>query len=213
MNDTTLHLFVTDKCPNSCPLCCNKEYNIDAIPVVTVRELQESKIVCITGGDPLEMPFGCHVLQFIHFLRNQYRNIEKLYLYSSGIYFGNEQDHLRWKAVFPPRMFGNSRIDGFSWGPKSTKDWNGLINFQEEYKHLHSHDGIDYYEPECDNIVPTENRLYVFPEWRQTFEEIIMRNPDFCKNLHANIIFREWQSPFIPAPNTIFRRLPILLSL
>lgn len=35
----TMHLFVTNKCTNNCPLCCNKNYDIEKIPLPTEEEL------------------------------------------------------------------------------------------------------------------------------------------------------------------------------
>lgn len=45
-----LRLFVTDKCPNKCPMCCNNQFDIDKIPVVDRWNYEE---ISITGGEPL----------------------------------------------------------------------------------------------------------------------------------------------------------------
>lgn len=203
--EQTLHLFVTEKCPNNCKLCCNKNYPVEEIPVVTVEDIKSSNIVCITGGDPFEPPFGRDVMRFIKLLRSQYTNIEKLYVYSSGVYFGDEIKHNAWTAVMCPRLLGNSGIDGISWGPKTKQDWEGLISFAHEYALLKNGR-----EPECDNIVPIENRLYVFPESEKIYEQILFAVPRFAEILHASVIHRKWQKTFVPAKNSIFRRLPVL---
>jgi hypothetical protein len=47
-----IHLMINRWCGNSCPLCCNKQYDLDTVPVVTVEELKAAHTVMLTGGDP-----------------------------------------------------------------------------------------------------------------------------------------------------------------
>lgn len=51
--NSKLRLLVTEKCPNKCPLCCNKQFNMNDIPVVDRWNYEE---VMITGGEPLAFP-------------------------------------------------------------------------------------------------------------------------------------------------------------
>ena len=41
----TIHLMITNKCNRRCPDCCNNQYNISDIPIVTSQELAEAKNV------------------------------------------------------------------------------------------------------------------------------------------------------------------------
>lgn len=34
------HLYITHKCGHNCPLCCNRLYDIDKLPVITVEDLK-----------------------------------------------------------------------------------------------------------------------------------------------------------------------------
>ena len=190
-NNQTLHLFVTDKCENRCPLCCNRDYPPETIPTVTVEDIKQSNIVCITGGEPFSVSCQKYTNGLICRLRRQYPNINKLYVYSSGSYFGDENAYNKWHAIISPRLLASPYIDGISWGPKSLKDWKGLILFEQEYRKIYHFKwsntdprfepiSIDEWrEPECGNRVPVENRLYVFPEWEYYFEEILQKNPNF----------------------------------
>ena len=45
-----LRLLVTAHCHNSCPKCCNKQFDLNSLPVVDRWDYDE---VCITGGEPL----------------------------------------------------------------------------------------------------------------------------------------------------------------
>ena len=48
-----IHLMITDKCKRNCKYCCNKQYDVHKIPVVTHEELQKAEYVFLTGGEPL----------------------------------------------------------------------------------------------------------------------------------------------------------------
>ena len=76
-----LHLMVNNVCNNNCPLCCNKQYNVDEIQIVTVEELKQTETICITGGEPFLSP---NLTNFIFNLIIQYTNIKNLYIYTSG---------------------------------------------------------------------------------------------------------------------------------
>jgi len=52
MKVDTMHLFITKRCTNDCPLCCNKNYDIEKVPLPTEEELSSVSTVCLTGGDP-----------------------------------------------------------------------------------------------------------------------------------------------------------------
>lgn len=56
MTDTRnrkLRLLVTTLCHNSCPKCCNKQYDMSQVPVLDRFDYDE---VCITGGEPMLNP-------------------------------------------------------------------------------------------------------------------------------------------------------------
>lgn len=46
-----LRLLVTEKCNRNCPGCCNKQYDINSLPVITSFFGYEE--IMITGGEPL----------------------------------------------------------------------------------------------------------------------------------------------------------------
>lgn len=52
-----LRLLTTKTCNRSCPGCCNKEWNLDELPVCTSYE--GYKEVILTGGEPLLFPGKC----------------------------------------------------------------------------------------------------------------------------------------------------------
>ena len=184
--ETSLHLLVTAKCNNNCPLCCNREYNLLDIPVVQVDELSKAGTLCITGGEPLMF-----VDQVEHLVENYKYMVgssspKKIYIYTTG-------RSLTYDALSNLVFLKNPLISGFSIGPKSYQDWRQIECLAQE---------------DSDRMFKLNNRLYVFPEWEQTFKDINREYPNISKNFE--IIPRKWQKSFKPAKNSIFRRLPIL---
>lgn len=48
-----LRLLVTADCHNACVMCCNRQFNVDKIPVVDRWDYDE---IMITGGEPFLYP-------------------------------------------------------------------------------------------------------------------------------------------------------------
>lgn len=188
-SETTLHLYVTSNCTNHCPLCCNREYPVDQIPIVSPEELRTVNTLCITGGEPLLYPNkvrsliedisrGCWKNNWVN-LKNQ-----KVYIYTSG-----KELSLKVSKDFV------GIVSGFSVGPKSYKDWK-MVEILLREGTLRTY---------------KNNRLYVFPEWERVykeFEEIYLA--ELTRSFE--VIHRNWQKKFEPAQDSIFRRLPVLFS-
>lgn len=78
-----LRLLVTAKCPNKCPMCCNKRYNLDALPVVDRWNYDE---ISLTGGEPLmfEKPLAANLADSIRAVsRAQGLPRPQIYLYTA----------------------------------------------------------------------------------------------------------------------------------
>ncbi len=152
-----IHLLINTECRHNCKYCCNKQYDIDEIPVVTVGELKYADTVCLTGGEP----FYIDVDDLAWKIKHQYPNIQNIYVYTSGSAF----------ATYI--IYGGSlrNVDGVNISPKDTKDverMEGLVkthSFKEKIDELRS------------------NRIYIFPEmqnrgiesWNFKNTEIIYR--------------------------------------
>ena len=50
ITEKIVHIMITDKCNRKCPHCCNNQYDIYSIPVVTDEELKRAEYVFLTGG-------------------------------------------------------------------------------------------------------------------------------------------------------------------
>lgn len=188
-SETTLHLYVTSNCTNHCPLCCNREYPVDQIPIVSPEELRTVNTLCITGGEPLLYPDKVRSLIediSIECWKNKWTNLknQKVYIYTSGSELSQKvsQDFI-------------GIASGFSIGPKSYKDWKTVETLLRE-------DSLRAYK---------NNRLYVFPEWEKVYKEFKEYYlPELTRSFE--VVHRNWQKKFEPAQNSVFRRLPVLFS-
>lgn len=164
-----MHLFILKTCSNKCPLCCNKLYNIDEIPVATVTELKEVHTVCLTGGEPF-MYYNLNDMAWS--LKAQYPNIKNIYVYSSG---KSLESYLEAHNYYPKCL---SNIDGLNVSPKSTTDWLAFEGFYDlkPLRRLKS------------------NRLYVFDKDKTNRKykgwDVIGRKWDKTFNTPDNEIFR-----------------------
>lgn len=177
-----IHIYTINECGKKCPLCCNKLYNVDEIPVVTVNELYNADTICITGGDPF---LYNNLYQFIDNIKTQYPNIKNIYAYTSG----TALLHYLNKNYDKPL-----NLDGISIAPKDKIDWNNLktILLNETYNKIISS--------------MKSNRLMIFDNQKDNFNNIMIDvNLDMF-----NIMGRKWQNTFNTPTNEIFRRLPIL---
>lgn len=109
---SVIHLMMNSQCTNHCPDCCNNQYDLNTVPVVTVEELKAAKVVLLTGGEPFLIP---GLLSFVQSLRMQFKNIERLYIYTSGA--GMYRARNGWAC---PAF--TVYVDGINFSPKSGMD-------------------------------------------------------------------------------------------
>lgn len=181
--EQVLHLFITNACRHDCPLCCNKFYDIEKIPVVTVERLQSVDTVCLTGGEPLGLTDET-LYDFVVGLRGQYPTIKSLYVYTSG-------KELSAKRGTVEALVNRALINGINVSPKDSADWMGLATAIRETPAI---------------FKSGSNRLYVFEEQQSEFAKWKWQFSD--KSI--DIIGRKWDRVFNTQGNEHFERLPIL---
>lgn len=88
-------LLLTTKCPNNCPLCCNKQFDLfKDVPIIDRWNYDE---FILTGGEPL-MYSTIDLIDFIYDLKaiSEYMGTSpKLYLYTSIC------DPNKWNKIIP----------------------------------------------------------------------------------------------------------------
>jgi hypothetical protein len=77
-----LRLLVTEYCPRKCPSCCNKDWDLGALPVVSSFKGYES--IMLTGGEPMELPLET-LLDIFQRIRRDNPGA-KIYVYSAALH-------------------------------------------------------------------------------------------------------------------------------
>lgn len=175
-----IHLFLLEKCDHACELCCNKQYDIDKIPVITVDELKQAETILFTGGEPFLI--GNELTGLAKRIKAQYSNIKNIYAYTSGAALLEYLEDCNNLGYF----------DGVSIAPKNKNDMKCLetlfLRYNRELNNLRS------------------NRIYMFPEFKDRIKDLLYSTSDIY---YIDLIDRKRQETFEPGAG-VFRRLPIL---
>ena len=190
MEKQIYHLFIIRECEHKCALCCNRLYDIDQLPVITVNELKNADTVCLTGGEPFLLP-NRSLIDLCLGIRKQYPNIQHLYIYTSGgrLHLFSDRE---WEYLF-------QYIDGINIAPKSPYEYHllaNLLDIQQPY-------ASEFTEYARQN--EKSNRLYVFPDLWDEYEKIKKLLPSTFQ-----VIGRKWDQEFKTPDNEHFVRIPIL---
>lgn len=142
-----LRLLVTANCPNRCPMCCNKQFKFDEIPVVDRLDYDE---IMITGGEPMLYPENLERLcKSIREVTAQMGRKPKIYLYTARCSWRNFE-----RAI-------NHYVDGVVFAPHSKDD---IAFFREINNNLLKKVRYGY-------EIEQSLRLKVFPEVRDALPE------------------------------------------
>lgn len=166
-----VHLMITNKCDRNCKYCCNKQYDVNKIPIISGEELNNARELYLTGGEPFAYANPCYIADL---LKNLYSNIERVIVYTNAYEFG---EYLKQGGC----IYG---IDGLTISIKDKRDKAAF----EEYI---------LYNKEVNNLKYL--RLYIFDEVDISIEEIVeipcwydIRERKWQKEFNAapNSIFR-----------------------
>lgn len=190
--------MVTDKCGNNCRWCCNKQYDIENIPVVSFEELKEVTEICITGGQPFRYAEALAV--FLSSLKKSCPKLKRLYIYLNGAELDSPYNSMLnpIRAIGEVLGHGGYESVGLTISPRNKKDWETVGKYADDIR------DFPIYNPNG-NILPS-NVLYNFSR-KDARKALEIFSP-------SDILFmdRKWQENFVPAPNTYFRRLTIFIN-
>lgn len=192
------HLYIKKECDHRCPLCCNRLYDMDKLPVITVEDLKQAHTVCLTGGEPFRAAPGA-LLSLLRRMRSQYENIKKVYIYSSNLKM-TFIDESWWTELF-------RYVDGVNVAPKDIKEWRYLhyLLHTDWFRELTDNTNQDPWNPDNPDEL-LSNRIYLFDDQKENYESFHWYLP---KTWH--VIGRKWDKVFNTPENEHFVRLPILL--
>lgn len=191
-----IHLMINRRCGNSCPLCCNRQYDLETVPVATVEELKAAHTVMLTGGEPFVVP---GIVDFCSHLRFDYPNIKQLYVYTSGCEMFCYDE-----LSFDPSYF-SLNVDGINFSPKIEIDYKAIKKMLTKKSFA-----LDFF-----HFVPN-NRIILMPNDFMTREQ----QEEYIKSLPLEglafygakfeVEYREWKEEFQPNGG-VWRRLPVFL--
>ena len=194
---SVIHLMMNSQCTNHCVDCCNLQYDLDTVPVVTVEELKAAKVVLLTGGEPFLIP---GLLSFVTSLRKQFENIERLYIYTSGF------SMLRARSDWASPAF-TLYVDGVNFSPKSYGDEYAIVQL------FHN----NFHRTLMGNLKSSRFILMDYPGKTTN-------NEDFIKDLYLDLIekdpgckckfsieHRDFQKEFQPNGG-VWRRVPVFFD-
>lgn len=188
-----IHLMVNNLCYHGCKLCCNRQYDLASVPVITVEELRNAHTVTLTGGEPFLLP-GLDGL--LSGLRHDYKNVKNLYVYTSGAeMFYQRSRWNRWGAA--------GLINGYNISPKNETDFKALeMMFRDSENIYELFTGVKH-----NRFIFTEGGLFN----HHYYETFLERLRPYCFAetwLSFDVEYRQWQEDFKPNGG-VWRRLPI----
>lgn len=167
MNNKKLRLLVTTKCHNSCPMCCNKQFDLNNLPIVDRWDYGE---IMLTGGEPLS---STKKVRYLITLIESIKTIQKaqgLPLTKVYVYTSTHHPNLM-RKILP-------YVDGITYTPHNVKEVHTVINFnqyiflQKEYNPTYI--GKKSFKlnlfPDIKEIIERVTRLSSFSYW--TIHEI-----------------------------------------
>lgn len=141
-------LLLTAKCPNNCPLCCNKQFNLEKdIPVITRWDYDE---FILTGGEPLQFPSS--VIETIHnisAISDYMGTIPKFYLYTSIC------NPIKWNNILP-------YLNGITYTVHTRENAKELVQLLGVLKSFSN--GYEAVLPNLESITTKSMWLNLFPE-------------------------------------------------
>lgn len=186
-------LLLTAKCPNNCPLCCNKQFSLEKdIPVIDRLDYDE---FILTGGEPLQFPTS--VVETIHNINavTDYMGINpKFYLYTSIC------NPTVWNAILP-------YLNGITYTTHTRSNAKELIQLIGVLKNLNS--GYDEVLPSLCTIQNKSIWFNLFPEAKDLIDtELAMTSYSWDDiSRYFRIKPMEWQENCPVPEGEDFRRL------
>lgn len=191
-----IHLMINRWCGNSCPLCCNKQYDLDTVPVVTVEELKAAHTVMLTGGDPFYVK---SLMDILAHLRYEYHNIEYVYIYTSGFPMFKNEDILR----YPEQFF--SDVNGINFSPKSISDYAVIREILSNPQYIFQFSAY----LRNNRIILTPNDFMIRKQQEKYIESLPLKEIA-SYGVNFEVEYREWKEEFNPNGG-VWRRLPVFL--
>ena len=188
-------LLITGNCPNNCPLCCNKQFNLKNIPVLDRLDYDE---YIFTGGEPL---------LYLNELKNLMNTIINAYRF-----MGKEYKFYLYTSICTPSLWNDViwKLDGITYTvhtPANARELIQLIHTLRNYNN-----GYEQIFPELQKIKNCSVWLNLFPEGKDFIDEELAKSPFSWNDISEYFKIRpmEWVENCPVPEGEDFRRLSYL---
>ena len=178
-----IHLMVTSICDRDCPLCCNKQYDLNTeVPLVTDEELRKAHTIYITGGEPFAYSNPNNIAAY---LKNHYPNIKTVRVYTGATELAVWLE-IDWNPTNGFIFFDTVSLKDFIYFDGVTVSLKNQRDVSDFEKYIADNEQISRL---------SSNMLYVFGDLMP-------------RNLGNFIVKpRVWMEDFIPDNKSVFRRI------
>lgn len=189
-------LLLTTKCPNNCPLCCNKQFDLfKDVPVIDRWNYDE---FILTGGEPLTFPN-----ELIN-LMNTIMNMDKFMGKSSKFYL--------YTSICNPDIWNRIiwKLNGITYTVHTTANAKELIQLIHVLRNYNN--GYELIFPELQRIKNCSIWLNLFPEGKDFIDEELAKSPFSWDDISEYFKIRpmQWIKDCPVPEGEDFRRINIL---
>ena len=186
-------LLITTKCPNNCPLCCNKQFDLlKDVPIIDRWDYEE---FIITGGEPLM--FSNQLTGLLNFIRN------------SNIYMGITSKFYLYTSIINPGLWDSFiwALDGITYTVHTKENAAELVRFIHVLRDYTL--GYDMFLPNLSSIKSKSIWLNLFPESKKFIEEELAKSPFKWDDISEYFKIRqmEWKKDCPIPEGEDFRRI------
>lgn len=190
-------LLLTAKCPNNCPLCCNKQFDLlQEVPVISRWDYDE---FILTGGEPLYPTSEnfCKFLDTLETIQSFMGRKPLVYLYTSVCHPG------RWNDII-------CRLDGITYTVHTLDNARELIQFIHVLNNRDN--GYDSIFPNLECLPSKSLWLNLFPEGSKFIDAELAKSPYKWEDVAEVFKIRqmEWKENCPVPEGEDFRRINTL---
>ena len=191
-----IHLIINKFRSSIRPFCCNNQYDLDTIPVATVKELKAAHTVMLTGGEPFVVP---GIIDFCSHLRFDYPNIKQLYVYTSGCEMFCHDE-----LSFDPYYF-SLNVDGIYFSPKIEIDYKAIKKMLTKKSFA-----LEFFHHVRNNRIILMPNDFMTREQQEKYIESLPLKDLACYDAIFEVEYRHRQEEF-KLNRGVWRRLPVFL--
>jgi hypothetical protein len=186
-------LLLTAKCPNNCPLCCNKQFDLlNEVPIISRWDYDE---FILTGGEPLQFPNSViATINNISVITDYMGITPKFYLYTS---------------ICKPSIWNDllTYVNGITYTVHTRENAHELVQLLCTLRDLNN--GYDSILPNLGLVNSKSIRLNLFPEAKDLIDSELALSSLSWNDVSRYFVIKpmEWKENCPIPEGEDFRRL------